>query len=412
MQTDPTISRLLMLRSGAIAVQLIAVLSVYFLLDYQLALLPLLGVITLEAAFQLVSLFAYRNVSHAKPSVMLMQLTADVLFLTILLSLSGGATNAFVSLLLLPIMIAAVTLREKGLAYIALLAIAAYSFLLINMPDHSMHQMNMSGHFVGMWVNFVLSTSVIALVIGAMSRALKERERVIAKAREKQLRNEQLVSLDGAAAQITHQLATPIANLKLLFEELLEEQPNNIIVKQMQTPLEQCRDQLNSFRALSEQIRVNNAKDQITIAQLQTAINDTFLLQYPGQNIKWFSPPINVILLSDAMLLPAILNLLQNAAIANQKQGKTELELSWELDQQDQCIDLLIRDFGDGFTPSQLAELGGQVMPSEQGMGLAVLLSNVTFERLNGSLTLFNHKEGGAVAKVQLAIINSEQAAQ
>ena len=411
MQTDPTISRLLMLRSGAIAVQLIAVLSVYFLLDYQLALLPLLGVITLEAAFQLVSLFAYRKVSHAKPSVMLMQLTADVLFLTILLSLSGGATNAFVSLLLLPIMIAAVTLREKGLAYIALLAIAAYSFLLINMPDHSMHQMNMSGHFVGMWVNFVLSTSVIALVIGAMSRALKERERVIAKAREKQLRNEQLVTLDGAAAQITHQLATPIANLQLLFEELLEEQPNNIIVKQMQTPLEQCREQLNSFRALSEQIRVNNAKDQITITQLQTAINDTFVLQYPGQHIKWSTPSINAILLSDAMLLPAILNLLQNAAIANQKQGKTELELSWELDQQDQCIDLLIRDFGDGFTPSQLAELGGQVMPSEQGMGLAVLLSNVTFERLNGSLTLFNHKEGGAVAKVKLAIINNEQTA-
>ena len=411
MQTDPTISRLLMLRSGAIAVQLIAVLSVYFLLDYQLALLPLLGVIALEAAFQLVSLFAYRHVSHAKPSVMLMQLTADVLFLTVLLSLSGGATNAFVSLLLLPIMIAAVTLREKGLAYIALLAIAAYSFLLINMPDHSMHQMNMSGHFVGMWVNFVLSTSVIALVIGAMSRALKDRERVIAKAREKQLRNEQLVTLDGAAAQITHQLATPIANLQLLFEELLEEQPNNIIVKQMQTPLEQCRDQLNSFRALSEQIRVNNAKDQITITQLQTAINDTFVLQYPGQHIKWSTPSINAILLSDAMLLPAILNLLQNAAIANQKQGKTELELSWELDQQDQCIDLLIRDFGDGFTPSQLAELGGQVMPSEQGMGLAVLLSNVTFERLNGSLTLFNHKEGGAVAKVKLAIINNEQTA-
>ena len=411
MQTDPTISRLLMLRSGAIAVQLIAVLSVYFLLDYQLALLPLLGVITLEAAFQLISLFAYRKVSHAKPSVMLMQLTADVLFLTILLSLSGGATNAFVSLLLLPIMIAAVTLREKGLAYIALLAITAYSFLLINMPDHSMHQMNMSGHFVGMWVNFVLSTSVIALVIGAMSRALKERERVIAKAREKQLRNEQLVTLDGAAAQITHQLATPIANLQLLFEELLEEQPNNTIVKQMQTPLEQCREQLNSFRALSDQIRVNNAKDQITITQLQTAINDTFVLQYPGQHIKWSTPSINAILLSDAMLLPAILNLLQNAAIANQKQGKTELELSWELDQQDQCIDLLIRDFGDGFTPSQLAELGGQVMPSEQGMGLAVLLSNVTFERLNGSLTLFNHKEGGAVAKVKLAIINNEQTA-
>ncbi len=413
MRTDPTISRLLMLRSGAIAVQLIAVLSVYFLLEHQIALLPLLIVIAVEAVFQLISLFAYRNVSRAKPLGMLMQLTADVLFLTVLLSLSGGATNAFVSLLLLPIMIAAVTLREKGLAYIAVLAIAAYSFLLIKMPDHSMHQMNMSGHFIGMWVNFVLSASVIALVIGAMSRALKERERIIANVREKQLRNEQLVTLDGAAAQITHQLATPIANLQLLFEELLEDQPNNPIVKHMQAPLTQCSTQLNDFRKLSEQLRLKNSQEHTTVKQLQTQITDTLLLQYPDQHIKWITPPITppiaATLLSDAMLLPAILNLLQNAALANQKQGKTQLELSWQQDNlHSECVYLLIRDFGPGFSSSQLAELGGQLMPSDQGMGLAVLLSNVTFERLNGSLTLFNHADGGAVAKVKLAIVNIE----
>ncbi|CAM2970062.1 HAMP domain-containing histidine kinase [Pseudoalteromonas atlantica] len=410
MQTDPTISRLLMLRSGAIAVQLIAVLSVYFLLEHQIALLPLLVVIAIEAIFQLVSVFAYRNVSQARPIGMLMQLTADVLFLTILLSLSGGATNAFVSLLLLPIMIAAVTLREKGLAYIAVLAIAAYSFLLIRMPDHSMHQMNMSGHFIGMWVNFVLSASVIALVIGAMSRALKERERTIAKAREQQLRNEQLVTLDGAAAQITHQLASPIANLQLLFEELLEEEPNNPVVVQMQTPLKQCARQLNDFRKLSAQLRNKNTTEHITVNQLQTQIIDTLLLQHPDQHINWLSEPIAVTLKSDAMLLPAILNLLQNACIANQKNNQTQLELSWQQDNQhSECIYLLIRDFGSGFSQSQLAELGGQLMPSSQGMGLAVLLSNVTFERLNGSLTLYNHAGGGAVAKVKLAIANNEQ---
>ncbi|WP_289076708.1 ATP-binding protein [uncultured Pseudoalteromonas sp.] len=409
-QTDPTISRLLMLRSGAIAVQLIAVLSVYFLLEHQIALLPLLVVIAIEAIFQLVSVFAYRNVSQARPIGMLMQLTADVLFLTILLSLSGGATNAFVSLLLLPIMIAAVTLREKGLAYIAVLAIAAYSFLLIRMPDHSMHQMNMSGHFIGMWVNFVLSASVIALVIGAMSRALKERERTIAKAREQQLRNEQLVTLDGAAAQITHQLASPIANLQLLFEELLEDQPNNPVVVQMQTPLKQCARQLNDFRKLSAQLRNKNTTEHITVNQLQTQIIDTLLLQHPDQHINWLSEPIAATLKSDAMLLPAILNLLQNACIANQKNNQTQLELSWQQDNQhSECIYLLIRDFGSGFSQSQLTELGGQLMPSSQGMGLAVLLSNVTFERLNGSLTLYNHAGGGAVAKVKLAIANNEQ---
>lgn len=414
-RTDPAISRLLMLRSGAIAVQLIAVLIVYFLLDHQIALMPLLLVIALEAGFQLMSVLAYRNVSQAKPLGMLMQLTADVLFLTILLSLSGGATNAFVSLLLLPIMIAAVTLSGKGLAYIAVLAIAAYSVLLIKMPEHNMHQMNMSGHFISMWINFVLSASVIALVIGAMNRALKERERTIAQVREQQLRSEQLVTLDGAAAQITHQLATPIANLQLLFEELLEDHPNNLVVQQMQTPLQQCATQLDSFRKLSAALRLNNTQQHITTAQLQQQITDTLLLQYPDQQIKWIienqTGGINTAILnSDAMLLPAILNLLQNAATANQQQGQNVLELTWL--QEEHCgeyVYLLIRDFGNGFSATQLNDLGGQLMPSDHGMGLAVLLSNVTFERLNGSLTLYNHPQCGAIAKVKLATVFSEQ---
>ncbi|MBH0073443.1 MULTISPECIES: HAMP domain-containing histidine kinase [unclassified Pseudoalteromonas] len=414
-RTDPAISRLLMLRSGAIAVQLIAVLIVYFLLDHQIALMPLLLVIALEAGFQLMSVLAYRNVSQAKPLGMLMQLTADVLFLTILLSLSGGATNAFVSLLLLPIMIAAVTLSGKGLAYIAVLAIAAYSVLLIKMPEHNMHQMNMSGHFISMWINFVLSASVIALVIGAMNRALKERERTIAQVREQQLRSEQLVTLDGAAAQITHQLATPIANLQLLFEELLEDHPNNLVVQQMQTPLQQCATQLDSFRKLSAALRLNNTQQHITTAQLQQQITDTLLLQYPDQQIKWIienqTGGINTAILnSDAMLLPAILNLLQNAATANQQQDQNVLELTWL--QEEHCgeyVYLLIRDFGNGFSATQLNDLGGQLMPSDHGMGLAVLLSNVTFERLNGSLTLYNHPQCGAIAKVKLATVFSEQ---
>lgn len=414
-RTDPAISRLLMLRSGAIAVQLIAVLIVYFLLEHQIALMPLLLVIALEAGFQLMSVLAYRNVSQAKPLGMLMQLTADVLFLTILLSLSGGATNAFVSLLLLPIMIAAVTLSGKGLAYIAVLAIAAYSVLLIKMPEHNMHQMNMSGHFISMWINFVLSASVIALVIGAMNRALKERERTIAQVREQQLRSEQLVTLDGAAAQITHQLATPIANLQLLFEELLEDHPNNLVVQQMQTPLQQCATQLDSFRKLSAALRLNNTQQHITTAQLQQQITDTLLLQYPGQQIKWIiknqTGSVNTAILnSDAMLLPAILNLLQNAATANQQQGQNVLELTWL--QEEHCgeyVYLLIRDFGNGFSATQLSNLGGRLMPSDRGMGLAVLLSNVTFERLNGSLTLYNHPQCGAIAKVKLATVFSEQ---
>ncbi|TMN73449.1 MULTISPECIES: sensor histidine kinase [Pseudoalteromonas] len=407
MRTDPAISRLLMLRSGAIAIQLIAVISVYFLLEHQIPLLPLLVVIALEAVFQILSVIAYRNVSKAKELGMLMQLTADVLFLAVLLSLSGGATNAFVSLLLLPIMIAAVSVSARGLAYIAILAIAAYSILLFKMPQHSMHHMQMTSHFVGMWVNFVISASVIALVIGTMNRALHSRERTIASVREKQLRAEQLVMLDGAAAQITHQLASPIANLQLLYEELIEEQPDNEIVKDMQQPLLQCALQLEQFRVLSSQLRTQSVAATVSLHELTQQITDTMLLQYPDQQLNWLNQAPNCSIANDVMLLPAILNLLQNAAFANQQAKQQCLEINWQYNTDSpESVSLIIRDFGKGFSATQLAELGGQLMPSETGMGLAVMLSNVTFERLQGSLTLFNHPQGGAVAKVQLTVSN------
>lgn len=407
MRTDPAISRLLMLRSGAIAIQLIAVIAVYFLLEHHIPLFELLLVISVEALFQILSVLAYRNVNKAKESGMLMQLTADVLFLSVLLSFSGGATNAFVSLLLLPIMIAAVSVSAKGLTYIALLAIAAYSLLLLKMPQHSMHSMNMTNHFIGMWVNFVISSTVIALVVGTMNRSLHSRERTIANVREKQLRSEQLVTLDGAAAQITHQLASPIANLQLIFEELQEELPNNHLINEMQKPLTQCATQLRNFRGLSAQLRTHSEISSVALHDLAQQIEDSMLLQYPSQHLDWQNETPDLKVKGDAMLLPALLNLLQNAAIANQQNQQTNLALSWQSNQQE--VILLIRDYGTGFSSQQLTKLGGQLMESKSGMGLAVLLSNVTFERLQGSLTLYNHPQGGAVAKVQLAIANETE---
>lgn len=409
MLADPAISRLLMLRSGAIAVQFLAVLAVYWLLDKQINLLPLLGVIGVESLFQVGSVIVYRHVSKAKPLGMLLQLSADVLFLALLLSLSGGATNAFVSLLLLPIMIAAVTVNSKGLVYIATLAIAAYTLLLFKMPQHVMHHMDMTSHFVGMWVNFVVSAIVIAFVIGTMNRALHHRERTIAKARETQLRNEQLVTLDGAAAQITHQLATPIANIQLLFEELEEDFPDNATVKEMALPLKQCATQLADFRKLSESLRVQSDITYTSLLSLEQQISDSVLLQYPNQTFVWLNKAPNYNVYSDAMLLPAILNLLQNAVTANKQADKSTIELSWDNTGDNTAtipasVNLLIRDFGAGFSEQQLSQLGGQLMPSDNGMGLAVLLSNVTFERLKGSLTLFNHNYAGAVAKVKFAV--------
>ena len=97
-QSMTIIQRLFLLRTVAIVIQLLTVLVVYFVISLQIALLPLLAVIAVEALFHISSIVIFRRRDAGNVAIVL-QLIADVIFLTILLSLSGGASNAFVSLL-------------------------------------------------------------------------------------------------------------------------------------------------------------------------------------------------------------------------------------------------------------------------------------------------------------------------
>jgi len=408
------IERLFLLRSIAIVIQLTTVLAVYFVMSLQISLYPLLQVIAIETLFHLLSIAVYRSRKASHAGIML-QLLADVMFLTLLISLSGGATNAFVSLLLMPIVIAAVSLPALLLALISLTAVLAYSVLLVQMPAASMHHLDMHNHFIGMWANFLLSVTVVTFVVGAMARIIINRERSLALQREQQLRSEQLLALGVASAQVTHQLATPLNNLQLLFDELAEDYPNSEAVRAMRDPLLQCADQLGYFRGLANSIR-KNKPELITVSELLTGFEQAVQLNFPQVQLETFiesrkrdshnndTIAPQFFIESDAMLLPALLNLVQNSAKANDKnlQKIQNFTVTYQAD----FLVLSLRDFGAGIDPEK--HLGGHLVQSETGLGMAVLLSNSTFERLGGSLELAKHPERGAIAYVRLPLIKSK----
>lgn len=401
-----TIERLFLLRSYAIIIQSLTVLTVYFVMSLQIALLPLLLVIAVETLFHVLSIFVFRN-RKASNVALVFQLVADVVFLTILLSLSGGASNAFVSLLLLPIIIAAVSLPARYLALISILAIASYSFLLLTLPEHDMHHMDMSNHFIGMWVNFLFSVIVVTFVVGAMARVITNRERAIALQREDQLKSEQLLALGVASAQVTHQVATPLANIQLLHEELIEDYPDNEAVIAMQQPIDQCADQLGYFRTLATSIR-ENKKTTLSVEALLEQLIDQMHFHFPEQHLAVIQPQeIMGVVESDAMLLPALLNLIQNAIRANNENEQTELSLT--VTSEHNYMVLEIRDYGPGIkanmSQAQQDVLGEEMVASKSGLGMAVFLSNSTFNRLGGKLKLMNHAEQGCIALVNLPLV-------
>jgi len=248
---------------------------------------------------------------------------------------------------------------------------------------------------------------VDTFVVGAMAHLITSRERHLARSREEQLRSEQLLALGIASAQVTHQLATPLSNMQLLFDELSEDFPQVQAVQAMAYPLQQCTSQLNYFRTLASDIRENAMRD-ISAMQLFEDLIDSVSLQYPQtQFTVRFSDDTNIdyrfiMIHSDAMLQPALLNLIQNGIHSNAIVG--ERAIAVEVVAKKSKLFINIRDFGAGLVV-QSQPLGEQLVASENGLGMAMLLSNTTFERLNGSLTLIDHHQQGAVAQVVLPII-------
>ena len=404
-----SIRRVLLLRSVAIALQLLAVLVAYYVLDFALALLPLLSIIAVESLFQLLSVVVLRRRIHSRAPVgaatVVWQLLADILFLTLLLMHSGGATNAFVSLLLLPVMIAAVTLPGRLTVLLTVIAIAAYSALVMMMPLHHQGEqgMQMRHHFIAMWINFVLSAVVVATLVSALSRTLAKQQRAIAQNREEQLRAEQLVSLGSAAAQATHQLATPLANLALLHDEARELSADSPtlqpVVDDMAVPLTQCQRQLDLFRARAQQLRDahERAPHYQPLLQLVDEIRQAFTLNYPSQQLHCQLPHQgeHIEIISDPLLSAAVINVLANAVRANEEVGAERITIT--IYDSDSALHWRIEDQGRGFSAEMQASLGSAVIASSDGFGVALWLTNATIERIGGTLALANNEHGACI---------------
>jgi two-component system sensor histidine kinase RegB len=419
LKTLSQIHIIIALRSVMIIIQIVLLFFVSQTLHYQLPTTPLCIVIALEILFTFGCYSYYRNGQEAGQLALFLQLIADIVFLVLLLYFTGGATNAFVSLLLIPIAIAAVTLPLWMLAIIAVLAIAAYSFMLWMMPMHVMHG-NMEGHFIGMWINFLFSTSIVALVVSKLARSIHEKELAIAHYREEQLKQEKITALGIASAQVTHQLATPLATAQLLVDELNEEYPQDDVVIDLQKQIQRCAESLHTFRQMTFDIKTQDIK-AIRCENIVTQLQEYIVLNYPEIRLKQVNTiPTDKLsaayVLADGALLPAIFNLMNNAVRATKANHGNEIVLTVSLSESKQTKGkknklwcLSIQDFGTGFTAAKLKKLGLELVDSEQGLGMAVFLSHASLERLGGKLTLANHPQGGALVTLTLPLISDAE---
>lgn len=338
----------------------------------------------------------------------LIQLLADTAILTAVLYFSGGWSNPFVSMFLLPLVIAATLLSSRQAWTMAGATFLCYSLLgFFYVPLPHMHHGEAGDfdlHVTGMWVSFVISAGVIAYFVVKMAASLRERDRELAEARERALRDQHVLSLGTLAAGAAHQLGTPLATMAVVVQEIVRDRSHDTALTaellQLRAQIDECKAIISDLVAAAGQSRVESARAESFDRFLRSTV-DSWRVLRPGVEVALSfdgSTPAPRIV-AERTLGHTLITLLNNAADAASE--GIEMEGTWR----DGTLAVEIRDRGQGVPASVLSRAGRTATSTKaSGHGVGLLIANAALERFGGQVTLSNRAGGGACTRVELPL--------
>ncbi len=353
----------------------------------------------------LFSIFVFpENKRLSEPGAML-TLLFDLSQLSILLGLTGGLTNPFALLILAPVTISASALELRttlllGTMSILFLTAASFFHVPLRFADGTILTVPMLFEF-GFWLSIVIGilflglySRRIATEIRLMSDALLATQMALA-------REQKLTDLGGVVAAAAHELGTPLATIKLVSTEMMEELSDNPLLcddaRLIGEQADRCRDILRSMgRAGKDDLHMR----AVPLSALLKEAAEPHLLR--GKEIIFsFSPELGgdarqPSALRRAEVVHGLRNLVQNAV--DFARSTVWIEGEWS----DKAVTIRIVDDGDGFPPHVIGRIGDPFVrsrrhvqdlakrPEYEGMGLGLFIAKTLLERTGAELTFAN----------------------
>ncbi len=407
------LKHLFLFRASMVVAEILLLTIAVRLSDSHFPLLQVMFVVGLYTVFTIITWLKQPKTPTISLNYLFIQLCIDVLALTLLLYYTGGSTNPFVSLFLLPLLLVAAIFPKPYIWSMAMVTTISYAILLLfpYQPNHGMAQMEhinnaaMNTHAIGMAASFLFSVVVILFFVVSMAESLRDRERKLATAHEKSLRDEHVIALGTLAAGAAHELGTPLGTMAILTKEMEREYADDDeLIEQIQilrAQVDRCKATISQMSSSAGQLRATGGKNML-ITDYITHIANQWQHEHALTQLETFYPEEKNApeLVVDDTLQQALISLLNNAADAGAQHIK--LNLNWN----DSLLFMDIRDDGEGLSDEVQATLGKPFVSTKaEGQGLGFYLAQAVISRMGGNISIQNNTENkGACVHIQLPL--------
>ena len=397
------------LRSVAVPVQALATWVAVTRLGLQFNSTVVGVLVALQAVFAVLTwLRLWKHHAPVEPREILMQVHADIALFGAVLYFSGGTTTPFAPVLAMPL-VAAASLPRAWMWLTASSTVVTYLFLLrFNIP--MTHPLGIQEvfrlHSVGDQFSYLITTATLAYFVHKMMASQKAHERTMAEVRERQMRDETVLSIGAFAAGCAHELSSPLTTMSVVVKELqrVEADPRRLAedLRILEQQVAISKDIVTKFTGAAGRQRVDSVA-AVRADEFIQCIVDRARQLHPTATISLATSdevPAPTIV-SEETLRQAIANLIDNAVHA------CPLDVQVTADWRDSEFVITVRDRGPGFPAEAMHKLGRVIFSTkgpQRGSGLGVMLTQVTVNRLGGSLSLSNPPGGGACAQMRLPL--------
>lgn len=310
---------------------------------------------------------------------------------------SGGASNPLITLFLTIVSVAAIVLNTRYIIGLSGLAVLSYLLLWHFYQPIMMHHAHGAAeklHLLGMFGVFVVSLVMLTAITVYFKAAMNRSYQALEQAQQAIHQQRRLLAVSSFAANIAHEMSTPIASMQLLTDDIASQLDidDELVedIELLRSQIQVCRHSLDTLKS---HIQVHDAQNSphLPRSTTMTAQLDTLLPKlvsdwhFLNPHVQVTLTPINLPIyahISSEQLYAILINVLNNAMQA----GATRITMAVE---QQNRVSIKITDNGFGIDTDQLSKIKAQQpLPSQTGWGMGLALSKTVLDYVEGELTL------------------------